>query len=134
MAWPSPQDYNEAVQSPRTAFQEPELQQGSPELDPRGLPRPRSGSFATVYKILCGKRNWAVRCFLNPTSDHQERYAATGAVRCDKRASRKGSARIFSAVQLSYAGNPSWATNVSDPEDGMGRGRASDPLHRKKPT
>ncbi len=76
MTWPSPQDYSEAVQSPRTAFQDRELQQGSPELDHLGLPRPRSGSFATVYKILCGTRNWAVRCFLHPVSDQQERYAA----------------------------------------------------------
>src|SRR5260370_9406842 len=76
MAWPSPQDYSEAVQSPRTAFQDRELQQGSPQLDHLGLPRPRSGSFATVYKILCGTRNWAVRCFLHPVSDQQERYAA----------------------------------------------------------
>jgi hypothetical protein len=74
MAWPSPQDYSEAVQSPRTAFQERELQQGSPELNHLGLPRPRSGSFATVYKILSGTRNWAVRCFLYPVSDQQERY------------------------------------------------------------
>ena len=79
MAWPSPQDYSEAVQYPKTAFSENELQQGKPELNQLGLPRPRSGQFATVYKILCGKRNWAVRCFLNPVSDQQERYAAISA-------------------------------------------------------
>jgi hypothetical protein len=76
MVLPSPQDYSEAVQYPRTAFYDRELQQGTAELDQLRLPRPRSGSFATVYKILCGSRNWAVRCFLNPVSDQQERYTA----------------------------------------------------------
>jgi hypothetical protein len=76
MSWPSPQDYSEAVQNARTAFYDIELQQGTPELNKLGLPRPRSGSFATVYKILSGTPNWAVRCFLNPVSDQQERYAA----------------------------------------------------------
>jgi hypothetical protein len=76
MSWPSPQDYSEAVQNARTAFYEIDLQQGTPELNKLGLPRPRSGSFATVYKILSGTHNWAVRCFLHPVSDQQERYAA----------------------------------------------------------
>jgi hypothetical protein len=75
MSWPSPQDYSEAVQNAKTAFYEIELQQGTPELNKLGLPRPRSGSFATVYKILSATRNWAVRCFLHPVSDQQERYA-----------------------------------------------------------
>jgi len=79
MAWPSPQDYSEAVQNPRTAFYENELQQGTPELNQLRLPRPRSGSFATVYKILAGPRNWAIRCFLHPVSDQQERYASISA-------------------------------------------------------
>ncbi len=79
MAWPSPQDYSEAVQNPRTAFYDLELQQGSPQLNRLGLPRPRSGSFATVYKILSGTRNWAVRCFLHPVSDQQERYGEISA-------------------------------------------------------
>src|SRR5713226_1359764 len=79
MSWPSSQDYSEAVQNPRTAFYENELQQGTPELNQLGLPRPRSGSFATVYKILAGPRNWAIRCFLHPVSDQQERYASISA-------------------------------------------------------
>jgi serine/threonine protein kinase len=76
MTWPSPQDYSEAVQNPRTAFYESDLQRGTAEVDKLGLPRPRSGSFAIVYKILAGTRNWAVKCFLHPVLDQQERYAA----------------------------------------------------------
>jgi hypothetical protein len=76
MDWPTPQDYSEAVQNPRLAFGDPELQAGRPELDRLGLPRPRSGSFATVYKIECAAKNWAVRCFLRNVPDQQQRYAA----------------------------------------------------------
>jgi len=76
MAWPTPQDFREAVQSPRLAFSDPELQAGVPELDRLGLPRPWSGAFATVYRLRCAGRSWAVRCFLHPLSDEQERYAA----------------------------------------------------------
>lgn len=76
MVWPTPQDFREAVQSPRLAFSDPELQAGVPELDRLGLPRPWSGAFATVYRLRCAGRSWAVRCFLHALSDEQERYAA----------------------------------------------------------
>jgi hypothetical protein len=79
MAWPSPQDYSEAIQNPKIAFSESDLRYGRPELNSLGLPRPRSGAFATVYKILSSPRNWAVRCFLNPVSDQQERYSEISA-------------------------------------------------------
>ncbi len=79
MAWPSPQDYSEAVQNPKTGFFEQDLREGRPELNQLGLPRPRSGSFATVYKILGASCHWAVRCFLNPVSDQQERYSEISA-------------------------------------------------------
>lgn len=79
MAWPTPQDFREAVQSPRLAFSDTELQAGVPELDRLGLPRPWSGAFATVYRLRCAGRSWAVRCFLHPLSDEQERYAAISA-------------------------------------------------------
>lgn len=51
MAWPTPQDYSEAVQNPKAAFTEPELRTGEPESDRLGLPGPRSGTFAIVYEI-----------------------------------------------------------------------------------
>lgn len=76
MSWPTPQDYNEAVQNPRLAFRDPELQEGRPELTPLGLPRPITGGFATVYKLQCRQHAWAVRCFLRPFHDHERRYAA----------------------------------------------------------
>jgi hypothetical protein len=76
MAWPTPQDYNEAVQSPQSSFSDPELKAGRVEEDKLGLPRPISGSFAVVYNMRCGPHNYAIRCFVREVSDQQERYAA----------------------------------------------------------
>ncbi len=79
MAWPTPQDYNEAVQSPQTSFSDPELKLGHVEEDRLGLPRPISGRFAVVYNMRCGSRRYAVRCFQSKVPDQQERYAAISA-------------------------------------------------------
>ncbi|MEI7940608.1 MAG: hypothetical protein WCK27_28350, partial [Verrucomicrobiota bacterium] len=76
MPWPTPQDYNEAIQNPRSVFVDGELRSGQPELDRLGLPRPRSGSFADVYKIECPGRAWAAKCFTKEVTDQQERYEA----------------------------------------------------------
>ncbi len=76
MAWPVDLDFQEAVQNPRTAFTDPELQAGQPDLNNLGLPRPRSGGFAVVFKLCCGAKNWAVKCFTREFPDQQLRYAA----------------------------------------------------------
>lgn len=76
MPWPTPQDYQEALQNPGLALADPELNAGRVELDPLGLPKPRTGGFASVYRVHCGQRDWAVRCFLRDFRDQQERYAA----------------------------------------------------------
>jgi hypothetical protein len=74
VSYPSPQEYNEAVQNPRTAFCDPELQAGQVESNKLGLPFARSGGFASVYKLECGSRNFAVRCFKREVADQQQRY------------------------------------------------------------
>ena len=80
MSWPTPQEYNEAIQNPRTAFADPELRAGQPVLTPLGLPRPITGGFASVYQIVCPtQRTYAVRCFLREFGDQQERYTAISA-------------------------------------------------------
>jgi hypothetical protein len=76
MSWPTPQDYNEALQHPNLGFADPELKQSNPILTPLGLPRPITGGFASVYRMRCGRKDWAVRCFLREFSDQSERYAA----------------------------------------------------------
>lgn len=79
MAWPTPQDYNEAVQNPPFTFSDPELQRGSCEVTALGLPRPITGNFASVYRVRCSGRDWAVRCFWRELSDMQQRYQAISA-------------------------------------------------------
>lgn len=75
MICPTALDYSNAIQNPHLNFQDPELQQGEPELTPFGLPRPWSGNFATVFQMHCQQHDWAVRCFTRELSDQQSRYA-----------------------------------------------------------
>jgi serine/threonine protein kinase len=76
MPWPRLDEYNQAIQNPRICFEDPELRTGTPEVDKLGLPRPRSGNFATVYRLDCAARKWAVKCFSRQTKDQEERYTA----------------------------------------------------------
>lgn len=79
MAWPSDQDYNEAIQNPRTAFAEQELQSGQVELNAMGIPKARSGNFATVYKVVADGGAHAVRCFRYDNPERNIRYPAIAA-------------------------------------------------------
>ena len=76
MAWPSSDEFVQAVQNPRTAFHDPELRDAQPELGMWDMPKARSGGFAVVFKLQCMSRNWAVKCFTHDFADQQERYAA----------------------------------------------------------
>jgi hypothetical protein len=46
MSWPTPQEYNEAIQNPRFCFADAELRAANPETNSMGLPKARSGGFA----------------------------------------------------------------------------------------
>ena len=74
MQWPTPQDYNETVQSPDFCFDNQELQQGTPETNAMGLPKPICGNFASVYQFECATRNIAVKCFLRNVYNQHQRY------------------------------------------------------------
>jgi predicted Ser/Thr protein kinase len=74
VAWPSAADFSEAVQSPRTAFRDGELQLGQIELNSLQLPKPRSGGFAVVFKLQSGPKDWAVKCFTRDFADQRQRY------------------------------------------------------------
>ncbi len=76
MAWPTDQDYNEAIQNPRIAFADQELQSGQVELNAMGIPKARSGNFATVYKINVHGAAHAVRCFRHDNPEYNVRYPA----------------------------------------------------------
>ena len=80
MGWPLSQDYNEAVQNPRTSFADPDLKAGEAVPGPLGLPLPRSGNFADVYQIRgADGRMWALKCFTRPAAKLRERYLAIDA-------------------------------------------------------
>lgn len=73
-SWPSPQDFDEALQTPELSFADQELRFGIVETNALGLPRPICGSFASVYKVAAGNRTYAVRCFLHSVQGQHERY------------------------------------------------------------
>jgi WD40 repeat protein len=75
MTWPLSQDYNEAVQNAASCFGDPDLKRGEVTLSPLGLPIPRSGNFADVYRVKAPDgRFWAVKCFTRRVNGLQERY------------------------------------------------------------
>jgi hypothetical protein len=79
MSWPLPNDFNEAVQTPATAFADPDLKRGQAAVGPTGMPLPRSGNFADVYQILgADGRNWAVKCFTRSVPGLDKRYDLVG--------------------------------------------------------
>lgn len=78
MSWPTPQEYNEAIQHPALCFADADLRSGVPDVTALGLPRPITGNFASVYRLR-GAGDWAVRCFFREYADSGERYAAISA-------------------------------------------------------
>jgi hypothetical protein len=73
--WPTPQQFNEAVQNPKLNFDDEELKKSEAELNPLGLPKPYSGAFATVYRLQ-SDHDRAVKCFTTKVPDQQQRYEA----------------------------------------------------------
>lgn len=77
MSFPTPSDYQEAVQDPASAFADPELQSATPRENVLGLPQPITGAFAAVFPMTtdAGIR-YAVKCFLSDVPHQQRRYAS----------------------------------------------------------
>lgn len=73
--WPSPQDYNEAIQNPHVNLQDAELKSGVVYVDSLDIPRPVTGAFASVYRVHCSSGDRAVRCFLRDVADAETRYS-----------------------------------------------------------
>ena len=74
MSWPTPQDYNEAIQTPLISFSDEDLRNGEAELTPVGIPKAMTGTFASVYKVRTASGIWAVRCFLSHRPEQKARY------------------------------------------------------------
>lgn len=75
-SWPTQSDYKDALQNPDTAFRDPELQASQAERSPMGVPRARSGAFASVYKMTKGPKAVALKLFNFPNEDRASRYRA----------------------------------------------------------
>ncbi|MEP0546069.1 MAG: hypothetical protein ABJF88_03990 [Rhodothermales bacterium] len=75
-AFPTPSDYQEALQFPATAFADPVLAAGTPRTNALGLPQPITGAFAAVFPMETEAGRFAVRCFLTHVADQQARYRA----------------------------------------------------------
>ncbi|HEV3439067.1 MAG TPA: hypothetical protein VG122_16995 [Gemmata sp.] len=75
-SWPTQSDYKDALQNPDTAFRDPELQVSQAERSPMGVPRARSGAFASVYKMSRGPKAVALKLFNFPNEDRASRYRA----------------------------------------------------------
>jgi serine/threonine protein kinase len=74
MNYPTFDQYQATLQSPKTCFKLKELQNGTIEKDLWGLPRVRSGGFALTYRIWGKYRCMAVRCFHKDVQDRSQRY------------------------------------------------------------
>ncbi len=73
-SWPTPQDYNEAIQNPQVNLRDPSLRNSVAASSSLGLPRPVSGAFASVYQMNTAEKSWAIRCFLRNVQDQGYRY------------------------------------------------------------
>ena len=75
--YPTPSDYQEAVQAPDTAFADPTLQDATPRTNVLGLPQPITGGFAAVFPMTTASgRRVAVKCFLTDVPEQRARYQA----------------------------------------------------------
>src|SRR5947209_7587311 len=74
--WPAVSDYNEALQHPQRVFKAVTLQACRAELNKLGVPKPRSGQFANVYKMINGHKVIAVKLFKYPEKEREERFKA----------------------------------------------------------
>lgn len=70
--YPTPQEFNEALQHPFTSLADEELRSCVVKSDVLGLPRPITGGFASVYEVQVENRKFGVRCFLRQSSQSEQ--------------------------------------------------------------
>lgn len=76
MAYPTIEQYQEALQHPATAFVDQLLAKGKIRSSGLGTPLVASGGFALTYGVECGAKKYAVRCFHREAKGLERRYAA----------------------------------------------------------
>lgn len=76
MAYPSLEQYNEALQSPQLVLLDPELKRGTLRATGLGLPLALCGGFALTYAVTVGAQKYALRCFHKESRELERRYQA----------------------------------------------------------
>jgi hypothetical protein len=80
LSYPTGGEYLDALFSPAHCFADPALRGGTVLMDARGMPKPISGNFATVFRLTAAdSHRWAVKCFTRDVPDQQERYGRISA-------------------------------------------------------
>lgn len=79
MAYPSLEQYNEALQSPQLVLLDPELKRGSLRTTGLGLPLALCGGFALTYAVTVDTKKYALRCFHKESRELEQRYQAISA-------------------------------------------------------
>ncbi|WP_431858725.1 hypothetical protein [Azospirillum sp.] len=74
-AYPTIDQFNEAVQNPSTAFTDTILRSGKVRTNGFGYPIALGGGFALTYTVEAGGHRYAVRCFHKSTNGLEGRYA-----------------------------------------------------------
>lgn len=72
--FPTMDQYQEAVQFPKTAFFDQTLKSARVRVNGLGLPATIGGGFALTYQLITGSNLYAVRCFHKSPSDLEARY------------------------------------------------------------
>lgn len=79
MAYPTLEQYNEALQSPQYVLLDPILKLGKLKTTGLGLPLALCGGFALTYTVDAGGRKFALRCFHRESRELERRYQAISA-------------------------------------------------------
>jgi serine/threonine protein kinase len=79
VSYPTLEQYQEALQHPRTALIDPDLRAGTISTGGLGLPHVMCGGFALTYTISAGGKKYAVRCFHKQSPALEQRYRAISA-------------------------------------------------------
>jgi hypothetical protein len=72
--YPTQSDFKDALQNPDKVFRDPSLRSATSELSPMGIPKARSGAFASVFKMTSGGNTFALKLFNFPNEDRAIRY------------------------------------------------------------
>ncbi|MFC2974681.1 protein kinase family protein [Azotobacter bryophylli] len=74
MAYPSFEQYNEALQAPHLYLLDPLLKAGKVRTTGLGMPMAMCGGFALTYSLEAGGKRYALRCFHKEAPELERRY------------------------------------------------------------